>query len=105
MDDYEKLLETIKGTVGEIRKLNDLAYCQYSSAVDEVLAGRLTDEKQIERILDGIIDFGDDERFLKLSKKLCRHIYYKYPQIVGDFVSMFRLLFEEKEDADGNGDC
>ena len=105
MDDYEKLLETIKGTVGEIRKLYDLAYCQYSSAVDEVLAGRLTDEKQIERILDGIIDFGDDERFLKLSKKLCRHIYYKYPQIVGDFVSMFRLLFEEKEDADGNGDC
>ena len=105
MDDYEKLLETIKGTVKEIRKLYDLAYCQYSSAVDEVLAGRLTDEKQIERILDGIIDFGDDERFLKLSKKLCRHIYYKYPQIVGDFVSMFRLLFEEKEDADGNGDC
>ena len=47
MDDYEKLLETIKGTVGEIRKIYDLAYCQYSSAVDEVLAGRLTDEKQI----------------------------------------------------------
>ena len=72
--------------------------------MDEVLADRITDEKQIEGILDGIMDFGEDERFLELSKKLCRHIYYRYPQLVGDFVSMFRLLFEEKEDADGNGD-
>jgi ParB family chromosome partitioning protein len=84
--------------------LKALEYRQYSYAVDEVLADHITDEKQIERILDGIIDFGDDMRFIKLSKKLCRHIYYRYPQLVGDFVSMFRLLFEEKEDTDGNGD-
>ena len=104
MENYEKLLEEIKGTIGKITELYDIAYRQYSHAVDEVLADRITDEKQIEGILDGIMDFGEDERFLELSKKLCRHIYYRYPQLVGDFVSMFRLLFEEKEDADGNGD-
>ena len=104
MENYEKLLEEIKGTVEKITELYDLAYRQYSYAVDEVLADHITDEKQIERILDGIIDFGDDTRFIKLSKKLCRHIYYRYPQLVGNFVSMFRLLFEEKEDTDGNGD-
>ena len=103
MENYDKLLEDIKETVGQISELYDLAFVQYSHAVDEVLAGRLTDEKQIEHILDGIIDFGDDLRFLNLSKKLCRHIYYQYPQLVGEFVHMFRAMFEGKEDGNGTG--
>lgn len=104
MGSHDKLLKDIKETVGRISELYDLAFDQYSRAVDEILANRLTDEKQIEHILDGILDFGDDQRFLELSRKLCRHIYFQYPQLVGDFVYMYRLLFEEKEDPDGNGD-
>lgn len=77
---------------------------QYSHLVDVVLEGALTDEKQIEHILDGILDFGDDLRFLDLSKILCRHIYYQYPQLVGNFVHMYRAMFEEKEDDNGTGD-
>lgn len=104
MGSHDKLLKDIKETVGRISELYDLAFDQYSRAVDEILAYRLTDEKQIEHILDGILDFGDDQRFLELSRKLCRHIYFQYPQLVGDFVYMYRLLFAEKEDTDGNGD-
>lgn len=59
----------------------------------------------LERVSkENIIDFGDDLRFLELSKRLCRHIYYEYPQLVGSFVHMYRALFEEKEDEDGIGD-
>ena len=65
---------------------------------------RKTSSAMTENILDGIIDFGDDLRFLELSKRLCRHIYYEYPQLVGGFVHMYRALFEEKEDEDGIGD-
>ena len=66
-------------------------------AVDEVLSGQLTDEAQIDRLLDRVIDFGDDARFRELSKQLCRYIYYHYPKLIGGFPSMFRALFEEKE--------
>lgn len=104
MENYEKFIAEIDEVVKQIKGLYDLAYTQYSHAVDEVIPGRLTDEKQIEHILDGIIDFGDDLRFLELSKRLCRHIYYEYPQLVGGFVHMYRALFEEKEDEDGIGD-
>ena len=90
MENYEKLIAEIDEIVKRIKGLYDLAYTQYSHAVDEVISGRLTDEKQIEHILDGIIDFGDDLRFLELSKRLCRHIYYEYPQLVGSFVHMYR---------------
>ena len=101
MENYEKLIAEIDEVVKRIKGLYDLAYTQYSHAVDEVISGRLTDEKQIEHI---IIDLGDDLRFWELSKRLCRHIYYEYPQLVGSFVHMYRALFEEKEDEDGIGD-
>ena len=104
MNNQDKLIEDVEVIVRKIKELHDLAYVQYSQLVDSVLAGSLTDERQIEHILDGIIDFGDDLRFLELSKKLCRHIYYQYPQLVGNFVNMYRMMFEEKEDTDGNGD-
>ena len=103
MENYEKLIAEIDEIVKRIKGLYDLAYTQYSHAVDEVISGRLTDEKQIEHILDGIIDYGNYPRFWVLSKRLCRHIYYEYPQLVGSFVHMFRALFEEKEDEDGIG--
>ena len=104
MDNQDKLIDDVEVIVKKIKELHNLAYGQYSRLVDAVLAGSLTDEKQIERILDGILDFGDDLRFLELSKKLCRHIYYRYPHLVGNFVNLYRLLFEEKEDSDGTGD-
>ena len=104
MECNEGLLNEIGGIVEKINELRDLAYVQYSKAVEEVLAGRITDEREIEHILDGIMDFGDDARFLNLSKKLCRHIFNRYPQLVGDFVSIYRMLFVEKGDDDGTGD-
>ena len=45
--------------------------------------------------MDGLLVFCDDEKFLALYKKLCRHVYYQYPQLVGEHVNLFRLQFEE----------
>lgn len=101
MGHNEELLKKVREVVERINDLRDLAYAQYLPAVDEVLAGRITDKNQIEHILDGILDFGDDPRFLDLSKRLCRYLYYEYPQLVVDFISMYRLLFDEKGDSDG----
>ena len=103
MEMNEQLLSDIKEIAAQIQDLRDLAYAQYSRAVDAILAGRMTDRKQVEQLLDGLLDFCDEPRFLELTKKLCRHIYYKYPELVGDFVNMFRLMFEEKEEGSDNG--
>lgn len=62
--------------------------------------GSITEEREIERIMDGLVDFGDDPRLLELYKTLCRHVYYKYPALVGEHTALFRLQFEETEDGD-----
>ena len=52
------------------------------------------DEQQLEQIMDGLCDFCDEIRFIDLYRSLCRHIYYQYPQLVGEHVALFRALFE-----------
>lgn len=75
-------------------ELRDTAYAHYSLLVERVLKGQITDEQQLEQIMDGLCDFCDEIRFIDLYRSLCRHIYYQYPQLVGEHVALFRALFE-----------
>lgn len=70
-------------------------YVHYQDLVGAVLTNHIVSEREIEAIMDGLLDFCDDEKFLGLYKKLCRHVYYQYPQLVGEHVNLFRLQFEE----------
>lgn len=92
-----KLLTDIGVLASQLKDLRDLAYMQCKQAVDDVLNQKISDEKTIEILFDRVLDFGDDDRFVDLMKILGRHIYYNYPQLVGDYVSLFRTLFEGKE--------
>lgn len=84
MDEYQNAMEELHDIVEGISKLRDAAYTHYSLLVEQVLKDRITDEQQLERIMDGLCDFCDEIRFIELYRSLCRHIYYQYPQLVGE---------------------
>ena len=106
-NELEACFAAIGEIVQEISRLTDTAYQQYSRLVEQVLSGRITEEiteeREIERIMDGLVDFGDDPRLLELYKTLCRHIYYKHPALVKGHIALFRLQFEETEDGEHHG--
>lgn len=81
-----------------LRSLRDEAFTQYSRLVEQVLNDRITDKREMERIMDGLLDFCDEERFIEIYRKLCRHIYHKHPQLVGEHVALFRAQFEAAEE-------
>lgn len=83
--------------LSQFEEQKKIIYAHYVQLVDSVIRGQIRTEKEIERIMDGLIDFGDDEHFLALYKKLCRHVYNYYPQMVGEHIRLFRLQFEENE--------
>ena len=85
----EACFAAIREIVQDISRLMDAAYQQYSRLVEQVLNGRITEEREIERIMDGLVDFGDDPRLLELYKTLW-----------GEHAALFRLQFEETEDGD-----
>lgn len=104
MDNYNKVLASIRDVAVGINKLRDAAYKLYSVLVNQVLANKITEEHKLEQIMDGLCDFCDEERFLELYRSLCRHIYYQYPQLVGEHVAMFRTLFEGNENGNEPGE-
>ena len=95
-DDISKLRDLFV----QLQAIRDEAYRQYSIAVEDVISDRITDIDSITAILDGVEDFCDDERFIDLYRKICKHIYYQYPEIVGEHVSLFRALWMTNEDSD-----
>ena len=101
--EQEACFAAIREIVQEISRLMDAAYQQYSRLVEQVLNGRITEELEIERIMDGLVDFGDDPRLLELYKTLCRHIYYKHLALVKGHIALFRLQCEETEDEEHHG--
>lgn len=88
---YSEALEAAKETVEALNKLTDQALAQYTALVDSAVAGHITDERVLEHIMDGLLDFGDDLRFLEIYKRLCRHIFYKHPQMVGEHIYLWRM--------------
>lgn len=56
MGHNEELLKNVREVVERINDLRDLAYAQYLPAVDEVLAGRITDKNQIEQMVEAALD-------------------------------------------------
>ena len=82
MGNYEKMLADIRHTTDQIKTLQEALRSKYAHAVEEVMAGRLTDEKQIDRLNADLIDLGDDIRFYELSKRLWAAIYRNCPQLI-----------------------
>ena len=92
--------EEIAGFVRAVQKLNDIAVTEYKVLVEDVIAGRITDESSIERILDGLMSFCDSPECLELFKRLCRHTLYKYPEMTMDYVNCYRMLYEDQTEGE-----
>jgi len=95
MRNFASEMKELEKTIQALNRLRDSAFAQYSALVDSVLRDEITNQQQLERIMDGLLDFCDEERFLQIYKMLCRHIFYRYPQMVGEHVALFRAQFED----------
>ena len=97
MSTGDNLLQSVKELALQINDLRNRAYRQYSALVQQVLSDQISDKESIEKILDGLLDFCDEERFIDIYRQLCRHIYHRHPTLVGEHVALFRAQFETNE--------
>jgi hypothetical protein len=98
MNDYQEVFGKLEAAIEGIESLKKAACKQYSILIDAVINHHITDQKEIERIMDGLTDFGDYPEFLELYRKLCRHVYDAYPEMVGEHVNLWRVLFMERDE-------
>ena len=102
MNDYQEVFGKLEAAIEGIESRKKAAYKQYSILVDAVINNQITDQKEIERIMDGLTDFGDYPEFLEIYRKLCRHVYYTYPEMVGEHVNLLRALFMVRDEKKEN---
>ena len=91
-----KTLANIKEVAEQLRDLYNSVYQMYDEAVESMIHLPRVTERQVEHLLDNLLDFCDDYRFLELYKKLCRHVMSQYPQLVKDYIHLYHTQY---------GDC
>ena len=99
MENECEVLKELEPLIAKYEEQKAIILTHFTSLVSTVLSGEITEVEEIEDIMDRLLDFGDDERFLTLYKKLSRHIYPRHPQIVTERINLFRTQFEDNDDA------
>lgn len=89
MEEMDKSFTDIKRAVEMLRDLYNSVYQMYDEAVESMVHLPHVTEQQVEHLLDDLLDFCDDYRFLELYKKLCRHVMAQYPQLVKDYIYLY----------------
>jgi hypothetical protein len=94
----DALLKNVSALVGQMQGLARQAHAQYIVEVDALIAVRSRDARHIERLLDGILDFGFDDAMTQLFKRLCRYYYTLDPAATADYVHSYRDMWDSEEE-------
>lgn len=86
--------EELEKLVAAQKELNAQIYQQCKLLVDMVLDGAITDEKEINSILEAVTYLCDGKRYIELDRLLCRHIVTYYPQLIGPCPNIFRARYK-----------
>jgi hypothetical protein len=101
-------MDDLVQAIGEIAKARDNLAHQaeklYALEVESILRSQSRDPRQIERLLDGMLDFCFDPAMLGLYKKLCRYYFEIDPEATASYVYAYREMWDEEGDiAQSNG--
>ncbi|MFO0893023.1 MAG: hypothetical protein U0790_28290 [Isosphaeraceae bacterium] len=83
--------------------LSDLARraeAGYAPVVESLLADGSEDVRNIERTLDGLLDFCFDAEVLRLFRRLCRRYHELDPAAAASYVRAYRDMWDAAPDAD-----
>lgn len=86
---------SIHELAGQIQNLANKAHSLYSLQVDVVIEEKSRNVKQIEHLLDSLLDFAFNPEVLLIYKKLCRYYYFIDPQATAFYINAYREMWDE----------
>lgn len=91
----EEDLNGFKELAESIKKNTQEAFEIYEVQVDRIYRNKIKDEKEIERVIDVLLDYCYDDKMLLLFKKLCRYYYEINPIATYEYVNIYRELWDD----------
>ena len=53
---------------------------------------------ELENLLDWLVSICISDDMTELFKRVCRHFYYQYPELITDYVYLYKEMYEDDED-------
>jgi hypothetical protein len=71
---------------------------EYTPLVEAIIMTRSAGIPDIERTLDGLLDFCFDSRALLLFRKLCRYYYAIDPSATSEYIRAYREMWDSERE-------
>ncbi|GAB6011994.1 hypothetical protein [Viscerimonas tarda] len=102
-EQHSVLSENIREIAKELQTIYSQAEIYYASAVDDVIRHQSKDTKEIEHLLNYMLDFADNEKILMLYRTLCRYYFDINPQATAEYIQSYKELYDTDEKLFENG--
>lgn len=89
----DNTVDTIKEMALQLKKINEIAYNQYKPIVSD-LCSRIAALREVEYMLDRMLDFCGDDAVLGLFKDVCRHYFDIYPEMIAYQINSYREIWD-----------
>ena len=93
-EDVTKMDMDTKAIVERIQDISELSYNYYKPLVDSIIVEKAS-EKEVEHLLDYMLDVCYDDRMLNLFKKVCRRYHALYPEMIASEILVYKEWYEE----------
>ena len=93
-EDVTKMDMDTKAIVERIQDISELSYNYYKPLVDSSIVEKAS-EKEVEHLLDYMLDVCHDDRMLNLFKKVCRRYHALYPEMIASEILVYKEWYEE----------
>lgn len=88
-EDVTKMDMDTKAIVERIQDISELSYNYYKPLVGSIIVEKAS-EKEVEHLLDYMLDVCHDDRMLNLFKKVCRLYHALYPEMIASEILVYK---------------
>ena len=92
----EEELNGFKELAENINKITEDAFIIYEAQVDRIYRNKVKDEKEIERIIEALLDYCYNDKMLLLFKKICQYYYKINPSATCEYGYIYRDLWDDE---------
>lgn len=87
--------DALSKLVIQFKQINEMAYIQYKLMAYD-LCSRIAPISEVEYTLDRMLDFCGCDEVLSLFKKICKHYYEIYPEMITFEINSYRELWDSE---------
>jgi len=85
----------------KLKEIGSTAVSLYAPVIAAVCLrferGEQVSENELACLLDQILGFCFEEEIVKLFCKLCRSAFWQHPQVIKEYILLFRTLWDEEK--------